>query len=454
MHLAFSVALATILIIFVGGAVRATPSIIIAALELEFGWTRALISGAVSLSLLLYGLMGPFAASFMRLYSLQCTVVAALLCLAAGTALTRAMALPVHLYLLWGVVVGAGSGIVAPVLGKVVANRWFAKGAGLVMGLFSASAQTGQVVLAPALGALTERWGWRSAAAAMAAVALAAVAPALLLLRDSPQGCGVAAYGAVADPPLSAAEEGGAVDAPAPLPQPPPAPPPPSALAAIFLAPVAELCALVYERDFLLLALSFFVCGASTNGLIGVHLVPACVDEGMSETASAGFLAVIGVFDIFGTIASGWLSDRVSSRLLLCIFYFLRGAALLLLPLALRAGPAGLYPFAVIYGLDWVSTVPPTAALCTLCFGKERSAVAFGWVLCAHQVGAAAASAGAGVARTLLASYTQVFYASGALCICTAGLVLLIGGGKGAREAEGEGERGSLVLVTPPQAKD
>ena len=452
MHRAFYVAFATILTIFVGGAVRATPSVIIPALENEYGWTRALISGAVSLSLLLYGLMGPFAASFIKLYSLQRTVIAALLCLAAGTALTRAMTQPEHLYLLWGVVVGAGSGIVAPVLGKVVANRWFAKGTGLAMGLFSASAQTGQVVLAPAMGALTERWGWRSAAAAMAAAALAAVAPALLFLRDSPEGCGVAAYGALADPPLSA-EEGEAVESPAPAPHPPPAPPPPpSALAAIFLAPVAELCVLVHDRNFMLLALSFFVCGASTNGLIGVHLVPACVDEGMSETASAGFLAVIGVFDIVGTIASGWLSDRLDSRLLLCAFYLLRGAALCLLPLALRAGYAGLYPFAVIYGLDWVSTVPPTAALCTLCFGKERSAVAFAWALCAHQVGAAAASAGAGVARTLLGQYAQVFYASGALCMCTAGLVLLIGGGKRAREEEGEGERGSLVLVTLPQA--
>jgi predicted MFS family arabinose efflux permease len=383
-------------------------------------------------------------AVFFRFYSLQRTVICALATLAASVALTTAMAAPLHLYLLWGLLVGLASGVVAPVLGKVVASRWFEGGAGLAMGIFSASAQTGQVVLAPALGALVERFGWRAAAAAMAGVAGAAVAPAALLLRDSPAAMGLAPYGA--PPPGS----GGPA-----LPPPPPPPPPPEArrpsLAAIFWGPCAELRRLAADADFLLLAFTFFVCGGSTNGLIGVHLVPAAVDSGLTETASAGFLAVIGVFDIAGTLLAGWLTDRCDARRLLAFFYFFRGAALVLLPLALAAGQAALWPFAVVYGLDWVATVPPTAALCSSCFGRERSNVAFAWLFCAHQLGAAAASAGAGAARTALGSYSAAFWAAGGLCVLAAGAALRVGQPGAAAPQKAE-ESGPLVAADGARA--
>lgn len=423
MHYAFPMAAVTFFTILIAGGVRSTPGVVTVALEAEFGWSRATVSGAVALSLFLYGALGPFAASFMRSHSLRLTVLAALLLLTLGTALTTAMQTPAHLYLLWGVIVGFGSGVIAPVLGKVISGRWFAKGAGTAMGLFSASAQTGQVVLAPLLGALVEKHGWRSASTAMASVAGAAILPVLLVMKDHPEEVGARAYGAL---PTAEEDPAGVQDA-----APPPPPPSPAApLRDIFLLPLVELGGLGQRADFLLLALSFFVCGASTNGLIGVHLVPACVDAGMTETESAGFLAVIGVFDIVGTVVSGWLTDRCSSRGLLCCYYFFRGAALIFLPWALRLGPAALWPYAVVYGLDWVATVPPTAQLCVECFGKERSNVAFAWVLFFHQVGAAAASAGAGAARTAQGSYAQAFFASGGLCILTAALVLFIPVGK------------------------
>jgi sugar phosphate permease len=414
MHYAVYIAAITFLTIFVAGGIRSAPGVLTVALETEFGWSRATISGAVALSLFLYGALGPFVATFMRLYSLRRTVLVALLFLIFGTTLTIVMTTPVHLYLLWGLIVGLGSGVVAPVLGKVISGRWFSKGASTAMGLFSASAQTGQVLLAPALGALTERYGWRSASIALAIVAGAAILPVLLGLKDHPEEIGVRAYGAI---PTEAED---AVRAPSPSAS-------PTQLRDIFTLPFVELRRLVQRRDFVLIALSFFVCGASTNGLIGVHLVPACVDSGLTETSSAGFLAVIGIFDIVGTLISGWLTDRWgNSRRLLSFFYFFRGAALIFLPWALRLGPAALWPYAVVYGLDWVSTVPPTAQLCVECFGKESSNVAFAWVLFFHQVGAAAASAGAGAARTSLGTYSHVFFASGGLCILTAALVLLI----------------------------
>jgi predicted MFS family arabinose efflux permease len=429
MHYALIIAVTTFTLIFVAGGIRSTPGVLTVALEREFGWSRATISGAVALSLGLYGALGPFVAAFFRFFSLQRTVVCALLVLAVAVSLTTAMRTAWHLYVLWGLLVGVGSSVVAPVLGKVVASRWFEARAGLAMGLFSASAQTGQVALAPALGALVERFGWRIAAAAMAGVAGAAVVPAVVLLRDSPASVGCAPYGA--KPVVEGA--------------PPPPPPPPPSFSAIVVGPCGELLHLLRDSNFLLLSASFFVCGASTNGLIGVHLVPACVDVGLSETASAGFLAVIGVFDILGTLFSGWLTDRCDSRHLLCFFYFFRGAALVLLPLALSAGQAALWPFAVVYGLDWVATVPPTAALCTHCFGKERSNVAFAWCFCAHQIGAAAASAGAGGVRTALGSYSLIFYASGGLCVITAAAVLCVGRRGGA--AEESAESGGLVAA-------
>jgi predicted MFS family arabinose efflux permease len=193
-----------------------------------------------------------------------------------------------------------------------------------------------------------------------------------------------------------------------------------------FTTPVAVLRAVAPDRNFLLLAASFCVCGASTNGLISTTIVPACIDHGWGAEAASGFLSGIGVFDIIGTVASGWLSDRYDSRRLLFAYYGLRGVALLLLPSALRLSLAGMWPWAVLYGLDWIATVPPTARLCSDCFGKERSAVVFAWLLAAHQVGAAAAAAGAGAVRTGAGSYSSAYFFSGALCVATALGVLLI----------------------------
>ena len=369
-HYAWVVAAVIFVALLLAGAVRSAPGILTVAYERAFGWTRAEIAGAVSLNVLLYGLLGPFAAALMEASGVRRTLLAALALLAAGAGLTILMTQLWQLYVLWGVLVGSAAGVIAPTLGKVVANRWFASNAGLVMGLFSASSSTGQVVLAPALGAVLDASGWRASTLLVAGMAACVMPLVALFVVDRPADIGATAYGLVpstaeseTDAPAAAAPAAGAPAAEAPAAECTPTPAVlvpaagPSLAAApaqsggrwaAFSLPVSVLRGVSTDRNFLLLSASFWVCGASTNGLISTTIVPACIDHGWSAEGASGFLAGIGVFDIIGTIASGWLSDRFDSRLLLCAYYGFRGVALLLLPSALKLSLAAMWPWAVL----------------------------------------------------------------------------------------------------------
>jgi len=310
---------------------------------------------------------------------------------------------------LWGVLVGVGSGMAATVLGAAVVSRWFHAQRGLVMGALTASTATGQLLFLPLLARITEDEGWRWAIRLVAGAALLMVPLALAVVRESPAAVGLLPYGATeAVPP--APRRGN-----------------PAVLA------VATLGRAVRRRDFWLLAGTFFVCGASTNGLIGTHLIPACLDHGIPEVRAAGLLATMGIFDLVGTTASGWLTDRWDSRRLLFTYYALRGLSLIFLPHALHEAGGGLGLFSVFYGLDWIATVPPTVKLATDAFGKEDAPIVYGWVFASHQVGAGLAALGAGVVRTALGDYRLAFVTSGAVCLVAALLALAIGRGS-ARE--------------------
>ncbi len=359
-------------------------------LEHEFGWSRATISGAISVNLLLYGLMGPFSAA------LAMALLAAALLLATG------MRHVWQLVVLWGLLVGAGSGMAATVLAAAVVTRWFHTRRGLVMGALTASTATGQLLFLPLLARLTEDSGWRSAIRLVAGAALLLAPVALLVLRESPAAVGLLPYGATAPVPPTARRGN------------------PIAVAFGTLGRAAR------RRDFWFLAGTFFVCGASTNGLVGTHLIPACLDHGIPEVRAAGLLAVMGMFDLAGTTASGWLTDRWDSRRLLFTYYALRGLSLIFLPDALHHDGTGLSVFSVFYGLDWIATVPPTLKLVTDAFGKDDAPIVYGWVFAAHQVGAGAVALGAGIIRTTLGDYRLAFEASGMLCLAAALLALAI----------------------------
>jgi sugar phosphate permease len=332
----------------------------------------------------------------------------AALLIGLGALATVAMKHPWQLVALWGVVIGTGTGIVAIVLGATVVQRWFFTNRGLALGLLTASSATGQLLFLPALAQVVVTAGWRSAVAIMAFVAVALVPIVLIWMRDRPEDEGLLPLGLTA-PTVSAAAGGAA------------------AAANPFVAALDALRLASGSRVFWVLAASFFICGASTNGLVGTHLIPACMDHGIPEVRAAGLLAVMGIFDLVGTTGSGWLSDRFDNRRLLLVYYGLRGLSLMYLPYGLVSEGHGLSWFAVFYGLDWIATVPPTVALTRRDFGAEKAGLVFGWIFAAHQVGAAMATTAAGLLRTTSGSYDQAFMVAGGLCMIAAVAVLFAG---------------------------
>ena len=405
LHPAWIVAACTFLVLLTAAGIRSVPGVLMVPLEQEFHWDRGTISFAVAVNILLYGLAGPFAAAVFERFGLRRTIAAALVLVSAGVALTPLMQASWHLVLLWGVVVGGGSGVTALVLATTVASRWFSARRGLVVGVLTASTATGQLLFLPLLAHLDATIGWRAVSVTVAAAAALLIVPVLAFMRDRPSDLGIPPYGAAAVVPRVVPTVNPAVRA------------------------VRALATGLRSRDFWLLGGSFFVCGASTNGLIGTHLIPACVDAGFALQTGATLLAAMGVFDMVGTTLSGWLSDRWDNRLLLSWYYGLRGISLVFLPFALdpAMGPVALGAFAVFYGLDWIATVPPTVRLAAKCFGEENAPVMFGWIAATHQLGAASAAWAAGLTRVGTGSYMGAFLGAGALCLAASIMVAFIG---------------------------
>lgn len=403
-HYGWIVATITFLVLLTGAGMRSTPGVLIAPLEHEFGWSTATISLAISINLLLYGLSGPFAAAFMERFGVRRVMLVALLLVATAAGMTTLMHAPWQLDILWGVMVGLATGALSSVLGAVVVNRWFTERRGLVLGILTASNATGQLVFLPVLATLAVTFGWRMSALATAGAALLMLPLVIIFMRERPSDVGLRPYGASVDEPEAVRNTGNP-----------------------FASAIRGLQLGLRSTNFWLLAGSFFICGASTNGLIGTHLIPASMDHGIPEVTAASLLALIGVFDLIGTTISGWLSDRLDNRWLLCWYYGLRGLSLLFLPYALGTSYLTLAVFIVFYGLDWVATVPPTARLAADTFGRQNVGVVFGWILAAHQLGAATAAFGAGVLRTWLGSYQISFLTAGVLCLIASGMVIRIG---------------------------
>jgi sugar phosphate permease len=414
LHYAWIVAGITFIALIVTAAVRATPSILIVPLEQEFGWSRATISLSISINLLLYGLIGPFAAGVLNRYGARNVMIFSLALLSGAVGLTTFIRSSWQLVLLWGVLVGTGTGMTAIVLGATVVHRWFRKQQGLLIGVLTASTATGQLLFLPILAHFVEQSGWRIAVWVVVAALLMALMIVFLGMRSDPSEVGLRPFGGEDD--RTAPEGFNAKD------------------------PIREAINALRRGarsvDFWLLSGSFFICGASTNGLIGTHLIPACMDHGMPEVHAAGLLAMMGIFDLVGTTASGWLSDRYSNRWLLFTYYGLRGLSLLFLPQAFDPTTHRLSIFAVFYGLDWIATVPPTIALTAKIFGTRNVGLMFGWVVAAHQVGAATIAYLAGFIRSIDGSYDLAFFLSGAACLAAALGVLFIGRGASVRNVQ------------------
>ena len=408
-HYAWIVLACIFLVLLTSAGIRATPSVMILPLEHEFGWSRTTISFIISVNIALYGLIGPFSAAAMQRYGIRPMVIGALLLLSSGTFASTFMTLPWHMVLIWGIVVGAGSGIAANTLAATIVSRWFETRRGLAMGILTASAATGQMVFLPLMAYMVDHAGWRAVALMVSGVAALAIPLVLVFLPERPESIGLRRYG-MPDITTGAQKED-ILPAQNPL---------MIALNAIRKA--------IKIRDFWLLFFSFFVCGMSTNGYIGSHFIAMCSDYGISAVGGASILATMGMLDLVGTTMSGWLSDRFNPRVLLFWYYGLRGVALLFLPHAFGLSYFGLPVFAFIYGLDWIATVPPTVRLANDVFGRLSAPIIFGWIVAGHQLGAASATLLAGAMRNSIGSYTYSSMLMGTACIVAAVMVLRIQG--------------------------
>ncbi len=405
-HYGWVVVGVTCVALLTAAGVRSTPGILMVPLEQDFHWSRATIAFSVSINLILYGCIGPFAAAVMERFGVRRSVVSALVLVAVGVASTSLMRFPWQLILMWGFLVGSGTGFLASVLSATVATRWFTERRGLVIGILSGGSSTGQLIFLPVMANITSTYGWRTTVLVIAAITAAIVPLVALFLRDRPQDVGLLPYGETGEVKPVPAAKGN-----------------PIALA------FAGLRVAVRNRDIWILSATYFVCGASTNGLIGTHLIPACIDHGYSEVSGATLLATIGIFNFFGTLASGWLADRFDNRLLLFVYFALRGLSLLYPPFSF-ADFYVLSLFTVFYGVDWFATVAPTIRLVTNTVGRERSGIVYGWVFTVHQIGGASAAFFAGLFRIEFATYLQAFMLSGLMCLCAAIAVLFIGRGE------------------------
>ena len=403
-HPAWIVAAVGFLALVGAAGFRAAPSVMMVPLEQEFGWNRTTISTAIGLNILLYGLMAPFAAALMARFGMRKVSAFALIMIASGSALSTLVVSPWMLMMTWGVMIGLGTGSMAMVFAATITNTWFYARKGLVSGVLSAGSATGQLVFLSTYAGLVETNGWRFVSIVVSLSALAVVPLVLIFMKDSPAKLGILRFGET--PEIAAKVASDAAQNPAPT--------NPAKNALVTLVDASK------NKTFWALAIGFAICGATTNGLIGAHFIPSAHDHGMPETTAAGLLAVVGIFDVFGTIASGWLTDRVNPRLLLALYYFGRGIALMLLPVLLSdAIHPSLILFVVIYGLDWVATVPPTIAICNEVFGK-KGPIVFGWVFASHQVGASIAVIVAGAIRDQTGEYTLAWFGAAALCAVAA----------------------------------
>lgn len=391
--------------IITAGIIRSSSGVFIVPFETDFGWERSTISFAFAISLLLYGISGPFMAALIEVLGLKKMMILAMATLLGGILLTFFMEKPWQLVLIWGIIIGLGSGLFLTVLSPYIANQWFEKKRGLALGILTASTATGQLILLPLLAVMVESYSWKWAMGLILILSVIMLAIILLFMKNSPQEVGLLPYG---QEEASAKKKIEQKKNPITI-----------AFQTLFEA--------VKVKEFWLLAGSFFICGLSTSGLIGTHFISYCIGFGFTAVTAASMLSLMGVFDLIGTTLSGWLSDRFDNRWLLFWYYSLRGASLMFLPFALSDGSyLFLIIFSVFYGLDWIATVPPTINISRQIFGIEKSVVVYGWIFAAHQLGSAVAAGGAGIIYKVFNSYSWAFALAGMFCILASLFVIVI----------------------------
>jgi len=397
LHYAWIVVLVTFLSLLAAQAVRAAPGVIITSLESEFGWTRTAISFAVSLSILTFGLGGPLGGTLIDRFGPRRVMLVGEVLIAAGLIALLFVRDLWQMFVVWGLPIGVGTGAVGGVLGAAVAHRWFRTHRGVIIGLFGGATSAGQLVFVPAMAALTVDAGWRWAIALVMGAVAIMIVPIALLMRDRPDDVGAQPLGEAAVVTADVRAED------------------------LRSTPLRQA---MRTRDFWLLAGSFFVCGYTSNGLVGTHLIPHAIDHGFTEVTAASAVALLGSMNIVGTLASGWLTDRFDNRRLLAAYYGFRAMSLFALPVIYDV--KWLLLFAFVYGVDWIATVPPTANLVATIYGRASLGTIYGWIFFSHMVGAAIAAFAGGFFRDLLGDYHLMFISAGILGFVAVSLALRI----------------------------
>lgn len=405
-HYSWVILAVTFIAIIVAGIIRSSSGIFIDPFEVEFGWDRPTISFAFAVCLFLYGLSGPFMAAFVDVFGLKRMMLYSMALLTVGLGLTYVIKSEWQLILIWGVMLGVGSGLFLTVLSTQVANRWFVKRRGLAVGILTAATATGQLILLPVLASIVDSYSWRAAISFIFILSILMLVVIAIFMKNRPQDIGMTPYGQE--------ELEGEFSTTATNQNP-------------FKMAINSLLEGLKAKEFWLLAGSFFICGLSTSGLIGTHFISYCISFGIPVVTAAAMLSFMGVFDLIGTTLSGWLSDRYDNRWLLFWYYSLRGLSLIFLPFALAQGSyTWLVIFSIFYGLDWIATVPPTIGLTRQRFGIEKSAMMYGWITAAHQVGAGIAAYSGGVIYKVFGSYMWAFLLAGGFCLLASLFVILI----------------------------
>jgi sugar phosphate permease len=401
-HPAWIVASATFLILMLSASVRGVFGVLIDPLHDEFGWSRTSIATASTINLIVFGLMGPVAAALLVRFGLRRVTVASLATIAVGALIATLSTRPWHLWFAWGAVMGVGQSCVATVLAATVASLWFVERRAVVSGVLIAAGTAGTLVFLPVNRWLVDRYSWTSVSFVIAAACLLAIPLALLFIVDRPEDAGTVPFGA-----SSAYRREASAESP------------------IRLA-WNGLSSSVHSGIFWVLLGTFTVCGVTTSGMVQVHFVDAAGDHGISRSAASGLVVLIGVFDLVGVIASGWLTDRIDPRTLLFCFYGLRSLLVLDSVLAMSDTRMLLVATAALYGMDWVATVPPTVRLANELF-PNRGTVVYGWVFAGHQLGGGAAAALTAWARDRTGSFASAFVVGGVLALVAGFACLRIG---------------------------
>ncbi|WP_240675690.1 MFS transporter [Ammoniphilus sp. CFH 90114] len=404
MHYGWVVVWLTFFAVLVAAGIRSITGVIMVPLEQEFEWSRSAISFAFAINLTLYGFAGPFVAAGLERVGIRKMMVYAMSLLVLGLSVSLFMTEIWQLQLIWGIVIGLGCGVFLTVLSATVANQWFERRRGLVLGMLMAATAAGQMIFLPLLSYITDVYSWRVGMSLFIVLGILMIPIIAVWMKDKPIDKGLLPYG-VEKHEWRKTEEGNQKN------------PITAAFEVLWIG--------VRSGPFWLLCISFFICGLSTAGLIGTHFIPASAHHGIPEVHAASLFAFMGIFNIIGTMFSGWLSDRYDNRWLLFWYYGLRGLSLLVLPYAFEMKSyVMLIGFAVFYGLDWIATVPPTIRLAADYFGKQQGAIVYGWVFAAHQVGSGVAAFLGGYFYEIFHSYTMTFVSAGVLCILATLFVL------------------------------